>query len=77
MISATISKELIEELERRFPQKCPKVNDRIEEIFHYAGQAGIVAYLRESYEEQNRTVLNQGLTNFPNLLRSLEHGKGE
>ena len=76
MILATISKELIEELERRFPQKCPKVNDKIEEIFHYAGQAGIIANLRESYEEQNKTVLNQGIIS-PILLRSLEHRKGE
>lgn len=71
MISAEIPKELVEELEQRFPQKCPKPTETTAQIFYYAGQAELVSYMRASYEEQNNTAINI------NVLRSLECRKGE
>ena len=55
MLSARIPLDLLQELEKAFPQKCPEPNQKIEEIFHYAGQAGVVRYLRHCYEQQQET----------------------
>ena len=48
-----ISKELIEELERRFPPRCPRENEPLESIHRYSGKVQLIEFLRASHEEQN------------------------
>ena len=43
---------IVEELERRFPHKCPGINDSEREIFHYAGKVALVGWLRVKYDQQ-------------------------
>lgn len=47
-----VSKALIEELERRFPDKMPEGYLKMKHIRVKQGELNVVRFLRERYEEQ-------------------------
>ena len=52
-----VSKQLIDSLEQRCPEKCPDLCMDQKEIWFYAGQRSMVRLLKKAYEEQNETKL--------------------
>ena len=57
ILRARIPKELVEELEQRFPQKCIHPMDSMADAHHYAGEVHLVEFLRKQYEEQQKAEL--------------------
>tara|TARA_Y100001938_G_scaffold123630_1_gene173052 strand:- start:1158 stop:1358 length:201 start_codon:yes stop_codon:yes gene_type:complete len=51
-----IPKILLEELEARFPEKCPDIGATDREIWMYVGQRSVIRLLWEHY---NRSIENQ------------------
>ena len=56
MIEAYITKELLEELDEQYPQKCPAITDSDREIWLYAGMRALVDIIKISYQEQYKKV---------------------
>ena len=54
-----VSKELIEELERRFPDRSPELATSIDEIRFKSGQVSVVKLLRTMFDVQNRNILEK------------------
>lgn len=54
-----IPPELLEELERLFPDTMPAASLSIDEIRVRQGEVKVIRFLRQKYEEQNRTVLEK------------------
>lgn len=52
-----VSKELLEELEKRFPDRCPELSASIDEIRFKSGQVSVVLFLRSIFDNQNRNIL--------------------
>jgi hypothetical protein len=52
-----VPKELLEELEKRFPDRCPEPTTSLDEIRIKTGQVSVVKFLRSIFEVQNRNVL--------------------
>ena len=52
-----ISQELLEALEHLFPDSMPDVSLTAEEIRVRQGEVKVTRFLRQKFEEQNRTVL--------------------
>ena len=54
-----ISKELIEVLEMRFPDRSPDLQDPIDAIRHQSGQVSVVRLIRHHFNLQNQNVLEK------------------
>lgn len=54
-----IPKDLLDELNKRFPEKTPSLSMSIDEIREYGGKRAVVRFLNEQYARQNETVINQ------------------
>ena len=54
-----VNKVLLEELDRRFPDKCAEMSFTDREIWFYAGQRSVVRLLKEKFREQNETILTK------------------
>lgn len=52
-----ISKELLEELETRFPDLMPDFSDSPEAIRFKQGQVSVIRFLRTTFDNQNRNIL--------------------
>ena len=52
-----VSKELLEELERRFPDICPDSELSIDEIRIKQGQISVIRFLRSNFNFQNQNIL--------------------
>jgi hypothetical protein len=52
-----IPAQLLEELERRFPDKCPDITAKHEDILKQIGQVSVIRFLREQFKRQNETTL--------------------
>jgi hypothetical protein len=53
-----VSKELLAELERRFPDRLPDfVQEPLDNIRHKQGQVSVIRFLRTQFELQNRNIL--------------------
>lgn len=52
-----VPKDLLEELERRFPDRMPPINTDIELLRAMQGQVTVVKYLRHQFNLQNQTIL--------------------
>lgn len=52
-----ISKELLENLESRFPDRAPDIKDDIDTIRFRSGQVSVVRFLRHQFELQNQNIL--------------------
>lgn len=59
----TIPHDLMEELEKRFPEMTPPLTMSLEEIRWKGGQRSVVRFLRSQYDRQNETVINQQVLN--------------
>ena len=53
-----INKELIEHLNKLFPNKVPDISENERQIWFKAGQASVVSYLKQLLEEQNNNLLD-------------------
>lgn len=53
----TVPLELLEELERRFPNQCASIDDCDRMIWMKAGRNDVVNFLRNQYERQNRNIM--------------------
>lgn len=54
-----ISKELIEVLEMRFPDRSPDLQDPIDAIRYQSGQVSVVRLIRHHFNLQNQNVLEK------------------
>lgn len=52
-----ISKELLEELEKRFPDVMPDQSDSIDVIRFKQGQVSVIRFLRTTFDNQTRNIL--------------------
>lgn len=52
-----ISRDLLEELETRFPDKCPDPRMTEKDIYIKMGEVRVIRFLRAEFEIQNQSVL--------------------
>jgi hypothetical protein len=52
-----VTKELLEELEARFPDNCPDTNLSLDEIRIKQGQVSVIRLLRSMFEAQTKNIL--------------------
>ena len=52
-----IPKELLEVLEKRFPDVAPELNDSIDTVRHKSGQVSVIRLLRHQFTLQNKSIL--------------------
>ncbi len=48
-----VSRELIEELERRFPERSPIKGETMEALLWRGGECSVVRFLREKFKSQS------------------------
>ena len=48
-----VSRELIEELERRFPERSPTKGESMETLLWRGGEVSVVRFLREKFKSQS------------------------
>lgn len=53
-----VSRELVERLEKAFPNRCPRITDTNREVWMAVGAAEVVKVLRRWYEQQEHNVLS-------------------
>ena len=53
-----VNKELILHLDQLFPNKVPDITENERQIWFKAGQASVVAYLKQLEQEQNNNILD-------------------
>ena len=58
VLKSNISRELIEELEGRFPVRRPVPGQSTEQIFEYSGKLALIEFLKHCYNVQNENILN-------------------
>lgn len=51
-INAPIPQQLIQELHRLYPHRCPRRGESLEDIHRYAGAVALVDYLAHCFERQ-------------------------
>lgn len=54
-----VNKELLEELEKRFPDKCPDHTLTIDQIRFKQGEISVIRFLRAMFDAQNKNVLEK------------------
>jgi hypothetical protein len=52
IVLPSLSKSLIEKLDKLFPDKCPLLTDTDREIWFKVGQRSVINYLQQTYDEQ-------------------------
>lgn len=52
-----ISEELLKELELRFPDVMPDPSDSLDIIRFKQGQVSVIRFLRTTFDNQNRNIL--------------------
>jgi len=52
-----VTKTLLKELESRFPNRCPRVEDSEREIWIAVGRRQVVELMKEKFDEQTKSVL--------------------
>jgi hypothetical protein len=52
-----VPKELLEVLEKRFPDKAPDLTDNIDAVRFSSGQVNVVRFLRYQFNLQNQNIL--------------------
>jgi hypothetical protein len=52
-----LSKDLVEELDRLFPEKSATLDFDTKELYFKGGQRSVVRYLKEQFDRQNETIL--------------------
>lgn len=54
-----VSKELLEELNRRFPLNSPQITDTHTELMFKGGQRSVVDFLQVIYDDQEKSILGE------------------
>jgi hypothetical protein len=54
-----VSIELLEALDRLFPERCPDPSWADRDIWRKTGNREVVRFLRAKFDEQNETVISQ------------------
>ena len=54
-----ISQELINYLEKQFPDKCPDLNDNERKMWFKAGQSSVVSHLKKILNEKENNILKE------------------
>lgn len=58
-LSTRVPEDLLNELDRRFPDKCPDIRDSEREIWIKKGERRLVEFLKVVFEEQNENILKE------------------
>jgi len=53
-----LNEEVITELDLRFPDRCPRMDESDRAIWHYAGQRSVVEFLKKVYLKQVESRFN-------------------
>ena len=56
-----LSKELLDYLDKQFPNQSPNINDKDREVWFKSGQASVVKHLKQLLDEQNKNILNNNI----------------
>tara|TARA_B110000046_G_scaffold124955_1_gene131450 strand:+ start:265 stop:453 length:189 start_codon:yes stop_codon:yes gene_type:complete len=56
-----LSKELLDYLDKQFPNQSPNLNDKEREVWFKSGQASVVKHLKQLLDEQNKNILNHNI----------------
>ena len=51
------SEELLNELDKRFPEKSPTLDETYETLMWRGGQRSVIQFLRQQYEDQSQRQL--------------------
>lgn len=54
----TVPKDLLEYLQRLFPDRAPARGESLRDIRHKVGQVSVVRHLAEQFKTQNETILS-------------------
>ena len=54
-----ISQELINYLEKQFPDKCPDLKDNERKVWFKAGQSSVVSHLKKILNEKENNILKE------------------
>jgi hypothetical protein len=52
IVLPALSQELINKLDKLFPDKCPLLTDTDREIWYKVGQRSVINYLQQTYDDQ-------------------------
>lgn len=58
-----IPKELLDFLNKRFPERTPGLNDTLDQIRFESGQREVVRFLNKLFDDQNSNLLSRRVTN--------------
>lgn len=52
IVLPALSQELINKLDKLFPDKCPLLTDSDREVWYKVGQRSVINYLQQTYDDQ-------------------------
>jgi len=52
IVLPTLSKDLIDKLDKLYPDKCPLLTDEERMVWYKSGQRSVINYLKNIYDEQ-------------------------
>jgi hypothetical protein len=52
IVLPALSKDLIDKLDKLYPDKCPLLTDEERMVWYKSGQRSVINYLRQIYDEQ-------------------------
>ena len=52
IVLPALSQELINKLDKLFPDKCPLLTDLEREVWYKVGQRSVINYLQQTYDDQ-------------------------
>ena len=58
-LTSRVPKDLLDELDERFPDQCPSIQDSEREIWMKAGRRDVIRMLIKQFELQNENVLDE------------------
>ena len=52
IVLPALSQDLINKLDKLFPDKCPLLTDEYRVIWYKSGQRSVITYLQQTYDDQ-------------------------
>jgi len=52
IVLPALTQELINKLDKLFPDKCPLLTDTDREVWYKVGQRSVINYLQQTYDDQ-------------------------
>jgi hypothetical protein len=52
IVLPALSQDLINKLDKLFPDKCPLLTDSDREVWYKVGQRSVINYLQQTYDDQ-------------------------